>query len=337
MKLILRGLFFVLPVFFLIGFVDRCAAQSGPDLLIKPFSAGQMFDTSTEAVLEAANPTKEDHADNVQLDVYRAVGRWRVLPDQQASPRFGYDVMYVDINSHDPALPNHLWNTSVGFSQPVALINKWFVVITGALGYAGDTPFSDPHAVYATGNIIVGREFSKDKAILVALNYDGNRTFAPDIPIPAVEYADRYNDHLTYLIGFPNNSITYEPLNGLQVVAGWAMLQTFSGQIGWEFLKHYTVYGSYTDRFTAFHLSEMPADRRFFLQEHRVEVGFRLNPTKLLRLSLGGGWAFGQEFATGFDSRGTNPVRHLRNGAFRPSGCGAGTVKIPNRPGRLQI
>jgi hypothetical protein len=292
-------------------------AQTDPNLLIKPWkSAQEEFDTSTEAVVEAANPSKEDHADDIQLSSYHFQGRWRLFPDQPATPRLGYDVLYFDVNTHDKALPRHLWDGTVGFAQPVAQINNYFVVVTGATGYSGDTPFSDPHAQFFTGNLIVGREFSKDRALVIALNYDGNRSFLPDVPIPAFAYADRYNSHLSYVLGFPLDSITYEPLSGLQINVGYQLLSTFIGKFGYEFDKHYSVFAEYTDRLTAFHLSDLPADRRLFLQEHRAEAGFRWNPTKLIRVSIGGGWAFGQEFSTGFDDRGTNPLRHLRDGPF---------------------
>jgi hypothetical protein len=316
MKIRSRGAVLLLPILSLFLLATRSSAQTGPDILIKPWETGQAFDISTEAVLEAANPTQENHADNVQLSVYDAMGRYRIIPSQKAAPTFGYDVMYVDVDTHDPALPRHLWNASVGFAQPLAEINKWFVVVTGAVGYAGDSPFADPHAVYYTGNLVVGRKFTDDKVLVFALNYDGNRTFVPDIPILAVQYADRFSPNLTYVIGFPNNVITYEPISGLQVVAGWETLSTFSGRVGWEFKKHYELYGSYTDRLTGFHLETLPPDRRLFLQEHRAEAGFRFNITKVFRISLGGGWAFGQEFSTGFDSRGTTPLRHLRDGPF---------------------
>jgi hypothetical protein len=299
----------------LVGSVGRVLAQTDPELLVKPWQPGQFFDTSTEGVIESSGPTQEDHQ-QVGLSSVHAQGRLWVLPDQRASPRLGYDLLYFDIRGGDAALPRHLVNGTVGFAQPVAEINKYFVVVTGAVGYAGESPFSDPHAQYFTGNLIVGREFSKDRAIVVALNYDGNRTFLPDVPIPALEYTDRYNPQLTYVIGAPLDTITYEPVSGLQVVGGLELLQTFIGRVGYEFDKHFAVVASYTDRLTAFHLSNLPADRRLFLQEHRAEVGFRWNPTNLIRVTAGGGWAFGQEFATGFDDRGQNPIRHLRDAPF---------------------
>ena len=291
-------------------------AQTGPDLLIKPWADHQAFDTSTDAVLETSLPSREDHANDIRLSSYHAFGRFRVLPDERATPTLGYDVSYFDINTADPVLPNHLWNTTFGFSQPVAELQKWFVVLDGAAGYAGDTPYSDPHALFFAGDVIVGRKFSEDKAFIVALNYDGNRTFLPDVPLPGFAYADRYNEHFTYIIGAPFNSITYEPVNGLQFNLGWELIETFSAKVSWEFLKHYSFFGDYTDRLSAFHLSNLPADRRLFLQEHRVEAGFRYNPTPLIKFSIGGGWAFGQEFSTGYEAYKSQPLRHLRDGPF---------------------
>jgi hypothetical protein len=316
MKIRCCGIVFVLPIVLITLSAQRTYAQTGPDILIKPWETNQAFDISAESIFESSNPSQENHSDNVQLSIYDAMGRYRVVPSQKASPTFGYDVMYVDVDTHDPGLPRHLWNASVGFAQPIAEINNWFVVVTGAVGYAGNAPFDDSHAIYGTGNLVVGRKFTEDKLLIFALNYDGNRTFVPDIPILAVQYADRFSPNLTYVIGFPNNTITYQPINGLQVVAGWETLSTFSGRIGWEFKKHYELYTSYTDRLTGFHLDSLPGDRRLFLQEHRAEVGFRFNVTNIFRISVGGGWAFGQEFSEGFDSRGTTPLRHLRDGAF---------------------
>jgi hypothetical protein len=316
MKFIQRR-WFVLAILLAVALpASRGFAQTDPTLLVKPWDPGQTFDSTTNAVIEASAPTRENPKDDVGLSSYQAFGRWRILPDTKASPRIGYDISYFNIATVDPALPRHLWDGTVGFAQPFAEINKWFVVGTAAAGYSGDTPFSDPHAAFFTGNVIVGREFSKDRAVVFALNYDGNRTFLPDIPIPGFAYADRYNDHLTYVLGAPLNSVTYEPTHGLQFDLSWEFIETFQAHIGWEFLKHYSLYSSYTDRLSAFHMSDMPADRRLFLQEHRAEAGFRWNPAKLVRLSVGGGWAFGQEFSTGFDIRGTNALRHLRDAPF---------------------
>ncbi len=51
-----------------------------------------------------------------------------------------------NINTNDKSLPDNLWDTSVGFAQPVARLGKYFAVVTASVGYAGNKPFSDSDA-----------------------------------------------------------------------------------------------------------------------------------------------------------------------------------------------
>ncbi len=207
----------------------RCQGQTGPSLLVNPWATGQAVDTSTDAVDPRGRADRRGQY--TQINSYHSEGRWRVLPDSDASPRIGYDVLDYNINTNDRSLPNNLWDTSVGFAQPVARLGKYFAVVTGSVGYAGNKPFSDADAYYGTANLLIGRQFSDDKALIFDLNYDGNRTFLPDVPIPAVEYKDRVNEYFTYTIGAPINSVTYTPLRGLQVEAGGRWCRRSRG--GW--------------------------------------------------------------------------------------------------------
>lgn len=295
--------------------VSTAGAQTGPDLLVKPWDPGQAVYTSTDALVGAAAHTRETST-TIRLSTYHALGRWRVLPDNRATPRLGYDVQYWDIDTADPALPNHLWDANVGFAQPVAEFNGWFAAVTGAIGYAGNSPFSDSNAIYAAANIIVGREFSQDRALLIALNYNGNRTFLPDLPLPGFAYADRANEFLTYVVGVPYSSITFEPTKGFQIQGGFTLVDTLEAKIAYQFTKHFAAFGQYTDQLSPFHIDNTNPLRRLFLHTHGVELGVRWNPSKLIRLSLSGGWGFGREFSRGFDSRNLAPVRHLSDSAF---------------------
>ena len=165
--------------------------------------------------------------------------------------------------------------------------------------------------------MIVGRQFSENKALLFDLNYDGNRTFLPDVPIPAVEYRDKVNDYFDYTVGLPLNSLTYRPLTGLQIDFGWELVETFSARVGYKPDKHFEFYGEYVDRLTGFHQSAVEnPDSRLFLQERRAGIGFSYKPTKLISLGVSGGWAFGQELYRGFDVRDYTVVRHLADGPY---------------------
>ena len=288
--------------------------QTGPDLLIKPWDAGQHVDTTTDFLMQPSEHTREN-AGSVQISTFSSYGRYRVF-DDDATPRFGYDFRDYQIRTDSPLIPKNLIHGSIGFAQPVGVVNDWFVALTGAVGYAGNSPFSDPEAVFAIGNVIVGHKFNVDRALVVALNYNGNRAFFPDVPLPGFGYADRATENLTYVIGLPYNTITYEPFKGFQIEGGWNLITSFSAKIAYQFTKHFAVYGQYSDRIDPYHIDNTSNTSRIFFQTHNIEVGFRGNLNKLNRLSIGGGWAFGQEFAEGWDTRTLNPILHLRDGPY---------------------
>ncbi len=255
-------------------------AQTTPDLLVKPWEDGQAVDTSTEGTFEAAGHTTET-SDTTRLSEFHEFGRWRIFPDNDATPRIGYDFLYYNTQSSDPVLPRNLYDTSIGFAQPIGqFTNKWFAVVTGAVGYAGNSLFDDSSAIYAKGDIIVGRQWGPDHALIVALDYNGNRTFLPDCPIPGFAYTNRYNPQLKYVLGLPYSSLTYDPADGLEVEAGYSLVETFEARIGYEFVKHFLVYGDYMDRLAPFHLDTLPGDYRLFLQTHLLEMGITWAPNE---------------------------------------------------------
>jgi hypothetical protein len=305
----------IVAVLFLLCFCTMALAQVGPDLLIKSWGEGAAVEGSGSGLLEAATHIKDDNA-SIRLSSYEAVGRWRINPDSDATPRIGFDLQYLDIETNDPALPRHLWNGQIGFAQPFLAYEKWFFALAGSAGYAGNSPFSDSNAVYGRATLIAGRKFTTDRALVFGLDYDGNRTYAPDIPIPGFAFTDRYNEFFNYVLGFPYSSITWEPIHGFQIEAGYEFTHTFDAKVAYQLSKNWAVFGAYTDQLTPYHIDNTNPDRRLFFQTHDVEAGVRWNLTQLIRISLSGGWAFGQEFSSGWDARGLNPLRHVADAPF---------------------
>lgn len=295
----------------------RARAQTGPDLLVRPWLNGGVFESSSDALLETSGHT--DSTADERLSIYHSEGRYRLFPDNVATPRLGYEVTDLDIDTNDRSLPRHLTNVELGFAQPVARLGSdGFLAVTGAEGYSGDSVFNDSHAWYTAVNVIAGEQFAnnKDEALLVALNYNGNRTFMPDVPIPGFAYANRLNPRVTYVLGVPYSSITYEPLTGLQIEGGWTLLQTFEANIGYAFTKHFALFGRYNDELDPFHRRGEEADTRLFFETHEIEAGFRYTPVQRVQLAVTAGWAFDQEFTHGFDTRNLVPIRHISDEPF---------------------
>ncbi len=289
-------------------------AQTGPDLLVRPWATDQAVDASADSLFESSSHT--DGGDSVQMDFYHGLGRWRLIPDSDASPILGFDALEYTTNTKNPALPGRLLDLSVGFAQPIADVEHWFVALTGAVGYAGDRPLNDGKAVYTSDNIIVGRKYSEDKAFILALNYNGNRTFLPDCPIPGFAFADRFNSRCTYVLGLPYSSVEVMPATGLQVDFNYDLLETFGINVAYGFTKHFALFGQYLDQYNPFHIYGTQTDRRLFFESHQAGLGVRWSPTKLIHISLSGGWAFGQEFTEGWDSRNYTVIRHIDDAPY---------------------
>jgi hypothetical protein len=312
MKTLRLPLVLVLLVFI----ASTVRAQVGPALLQETWQRDQYFNNSEGALFEAAGHTDGAGDTDIRLSQYHALGGYRLQPGNVGSTRIGFDVLDYDVVGHDPVLPRNLMDAKLGFVQPITTVNDWFVVLTGTVGSASNEPFSDGSGVYGGGDVIIGHRFRKDDYLFIGIDYDGNRTFLPDTPIPGFAYAGTYNDYCTFVLGLPYSQVTFQPLTGLQVEAGFQLVSRFDANVGYQFSKHWALFGQYTDLLSPFHIDHTQPDSRIFFQTHEVEAGIRWNGPRFTRFSISGGWAFGQEFSNGWDSRMTIPLRHVSDGPF---------------------
>ena len=150
--------------------------------------------------------------------------------------------------------------------------------------------------------MIFSYELDPDAGWQVLINYNGNRTLWPDVPLPGVAYYDRIDD-LSYTLGVPYSSATWQPLDGLTLHVNYAVPLSFNGRIGYEVIEGVELYGKLETRFNAFQLDGSPEHTRIFFRQRRAELGVDWTPCDFARFKLAGGYAFDQEFRTGFDAR----------------------------------
>jgi len=295
--------FFVL---FLIGFALTATAsfaQTGPALLIKPWPKEQFIESSTDALFFFDSTTKDGNKYN--LDAYESIGRIRLLPGNIASPRIGYDITYLDINSNDPRLPRHLSDQSIGAGFAFAQFEGWVAGATLGVGYAGDTPFGDGEAWYGKADLVLGKEINKNNIIGIALDYDGNRTFMPDVPLPGIQYALKMPEHdLQLVVGAPVNALIWEGADKWKVEVTYTMLDRFDARVSYQFAPHISIFGRLESRENAFFLDEIEASNdRLIFHQRRGELGVYWSPHKWLNVLIAGGYSFDQEYNVGFDTR----------------------------------
>jgi hypothetical protein len=97
----------------------------------------------------------------------------------------------------------------------------------------------------------------------------------------------------------------------LSLEAGWHPIEAFHAAAGYEFVSHWTVFGSFDYHSSAFFLEELKGNDRLLFQERRAEVGVRWAPRDRFGLTAAVGYTWGREFSTGFDARNTDEVADL--------------------------
>lgn len=277
-------------------------AQTGADLLIKPWPKGQHCEM--QGGITFLDDGHTSNADNLQMTFYDASGRVRIWPEQRADPRFGWDVKYIHLDTNDPALPSKLVDTSVAFGMGVAEQDGWQAGITAAIGYAAAGAFDDGNGWYAKADFAIGKEFKEGQSIGFVLDYDGNRTLMPDVPLPGFEYRTQLDPKLLLAVGFPFSSVRWRPIEQLTIDAKYVFPDDGQVRVDYEVIKDFGLFAEYLLRQDAFHNDAFANTHdRLIFQQRRIEGGVRWTPWKEASLIAAVGYAFSQEFNVGWDTR----------------------------------
>jgi hypothetical protein len=276
-------------------------AQTGPALLIKPLmDEKEVWESHGDAFLQLDDGSTSNGGDSFRMNVFEDQGRVREQREKFI-PRLGWDLAYYDIHSDDPALKKSLTDVSIAAGVELGTYFDWRAGLTLGLGYAGDTPFAQSDAWYGKGTLVVGRSFDKMTDAAFVLDYDGNRSVFPDIPLPGFEYRHQYDPTLTYVVGFPVNDLIWKPNDVISVDVAWTFLDTFDARLEYKLAPKWTAFGNYLNRRDAFHSDTLHGVDRLLFQQHRAELGIKWQPWEHTSLLVAGGYSFGGEFSSGFD------------------------------------
>jgi len=276
--------------------------QAGASLLLKPWSADQTVEDDTAGYLLSGGHT-EDTRDRFHLSLLESAGRVRLFPGQEASPRFGYDLTLLNSHTSQPGFPSQLLDISVAGGTFLSSNNGWVTGLTLGVGYAGDVPFSDGRAWYGRADFVIAKKFSETDALGIGLDYDGHRTYGPDIPLPGFGYSHQFDPTFQMVIGLPVTSITWKPIDHLRIYADYELVTQINVDIGYEFVPHWIAFGAFESRQDAFYIEELRGHRRLLYSQRRLEAGVRYQPVDMVTIGLAAGFAFSTDFRSGWDFR----------------------------------
>jgi len=286
------------------------SAQTNAEMLIKPWATEQLVEQSTEALyMGEADIGGSD--EEVQISEFESKGRVRLMPGERASPRLGYDMLYMNLDTDFAGLPNQLWDFSVAAGLAIGQFDGWIAGITVGVGYAGDAPFSNGRSYYGLAAIGVAKELGKDKFLGIILDYDGNRAIFPDIPLPGIVYGFRIDERLRASVGFPVSSVTWEPNEQFTAELNFFIAGNFEARLTYRPFEHFSIFGAYLGRNEAFHVDKVEGNNRLLFEQRRLEAGARWETTEYFGIGAAVGYAFNQEFRSGFDARKSDVVADL--------------------------
>lgn len=310
-------------VLLIAGMASRAFGQTDAGGLFQPWPSDQHVQSSGEYLFEADGHIKDANTD-FQLSTYSSSGRWRVTDQLKLSPTFGYSTQYLNLHSNDPRLPEQLTDTSVGFGTPIMrLPDEWFLGAVAAIGYAGNAPFGEGNAGYLHGDILVGKQLSEYSSIIIGVDYNGNRTIWQDMPIPGFGYSFRVNPTVFAVAGFPYNNIDWHVTPKLDFKVSYNVPSILIGQVEYAVGEHFSIYGHYEDRIEAFRVDDTTLEDRLFFESHRGETGFRWTFREGFSVFSAIGYAFGQEFETGFDTSRTQSLLKVSDEIYTKIGLEA--------------
>jgi hypothetical protein len=312
-----RGLFLIVLVgAWAFGSATNVCAQSGAGLMVVPWEEGEQLETSDDIYFFRAAQTRDGTDTGVTLTRFVDKFRYKFNPDDPNSPVFGGELIHMDVGTDFAGLPQRLVDHSIAYGFHLGTNEDgWHTTAQVGIGFAGDRPFSDSDAWYGYGNMMWTKQIDKDTVHRFIVEYDGNRTFTPDIPIPGFVMFKHVDENLDYALGLPYSAVFWKD-DSVQAEISYFFPLNGKARISTSLTEDITLYGEAQSWFEAYHINNTPEHQRLFFMQRRVEGGMVYEPDGSFNMTLAAGWAFGQEFSTGWDSRDLATVAKVEGGPY---------------------
>jgi hypothetical protein len=284
----------------LFAFAKPAIAQTDSHLILDDWDSGYHIEASADALLFGRS--RLQGGGTTSFSEWLSQGRVRLDPTMPLSPSVGYDWTHFGL-SDNPVLPRRLDDLSFAAGSPLFSQENWFGGATVGFGYAGDEAFGRSNAYYGKASFFVGDDLGDGQTLLFMVAYDGNRTFFPDLPLPSVEYDNKFDRTLEFVLGLPQTAIIWNPSDQWLLTLSYDFPNTLFAEVDYNITSNVVIQARYASDENAFHVSGLPDDRRLFYNGDRVEAGIEWAIDDHLKLSATAGYAFSRQFSQGFDDR----------------------------------
>jgi len=312
------GLIFLFPLW-LGSPPEEAAAQSGPGLLIAPLDAERPFALRAQSRLTWDGRTETASPNEIDIFTHKVSGR-ALLPESVAGEarqwKIGFSALQHELETDSPQLPERLSEQSIYAGGELGDWNGWSFELGAGFGFAGTTPYTDSDALFFMADLVATREIDEHTSWKLWLNFDGNRTIFPDLPLPGVQYQGQFDEDLFFILGLPYNGVIWRPTKQFVLDFRWYLLVNFDVQATYHLNEQWSVFASLDRERKGFMQNSAGPERRLFLEQWLGEVGVQYRLHDDVELTLAGGYAFEREFSTGWDVRDDRKLLTLSDEPF---------------------
>ncbi|HQY87327.1 MAG TPA: hypothetical protein PK402_01625, partial [Tepidisphaeraceae bacterium] len=266
----------ILSASILLALASSASAETGADLLLKVFPENKNYSLNLDAAY-VFNGEEEDHAqEDFQLNTFDASGAMKltlnsVIPGiDKSQPRAGFDVTVFDIHDDANVIPDNLTDMSVGVGFGVLSYKGWLAGVWLGVGYAGENVFNDGNAIYGKAGLGIGYEIDKKSSLAFFIDYDGNRTLMPDVPLPGAIYRRHLTDELQMGFGLPFSDILWTPSEQWELRLTYFIPDSFDIEANYHITKKFGIFGALNSTGNAFNVNSIAdSDERLLVYESR--------------------------------------------------------------------
>lgn len=299
---------FIPAAVLMIALAGSARAQTGPALLLRPLmDKDEIWESGGGGTGFASG-----HADGADFDMSMLEWSGRVREwGPRYAPRIGWDLTHYVLESDIPVLDQNLTDVAIAGGLELGTYYDWRAGFTAGVGYAGNAPLGEGDAWYGKATLALGRQINKRITLDLVLDYDGNRSIFPDIPLPGFAWRHQFDPRLSYTIGIPLTSITWRPDDRNTIEIIWALVEQLDIRLTHKLSPKWSLVGLLERRQDAFSVDDIPDHDRLLFQQRRAEVGLFWKPLEHTTLLFAAGYAFGGEFSIGYDQRDSAEVADL--------------------------
>ena len=213
-------------------------------------------------------------------------------------------------------VPKNLTDLSIAVGTAIGQYHGWIAGATLGLGYAGDSAFSRDSGWYGKATFDIGKTLNDRDSLALLVDYDGNRPYFPEIPLPGFVFRHKIDDQLLFAAGLPYSSLEWTPTSKLKIEASYRVISQVTARIGYRIFRNLLAYGSYKYVQDGFHIDGLANDQRLLFSDERLEAGFEYSLADQLMIRVAGGYAFDNRFTSGFDFEHTHHVLSFSDGPY---------------------